>query len=137
MAIISILNNFDKKTQSDSIPLKEQLASSTKEVDIAMICANTYCAPCHLKKAQVFAVSLKDLQYQAKKEARAEIDPKSVVLEEHHDFLDVFSKKNSDILSPYQKYDHKIQLEKEQKSGHTPLSKIFFKELDTVKCYLD
>ena len=136
-AIISSLDNFDKKTQSGLVPLKEQSTSNTKDVDIAMIGADAYRAACRLKEAQVFAVSLKDLQYQAEKEARAETDPKSVVPEEYHDFLDVFSKKNSDTLPPHRKYDHKIQLEEEQKPGHAPLYKMSSEELDAVKRYLD
>lgn len=99
--IISSLDNSDKKIQSSSILLKEQLASSTKKVNIAMIDANTYHAACYWKRAQVFAVSLKDLQYQIKKEAKAENNPKSIILEDYHNFLDIFSKKNSNILLSY------------------------------------
>ncbi len=51
--------------------------------------------------------------------------------------MDVFSKKNSDILPSQQKYDHKIILEEEQKYGHTPLYKMLPQELDVVKCYFD
>ena len=80
---------------------------------------------------------MKDIQYQAEKKARAETDPKSVVPQEYHDFLDVFSKKNSDTLPPHRKYDHKIHLEEEQKPGHAPLYKMSPKELDVVKRYLD
>ena len=56
---------------------------------------------------------MRDIQYQAEKKARAETDPKSIVSTEYHDFLDVFSKKNSDTLPLHQKYDHKIYLKKE------------------------
>ncbi len=86
---------------------------STKKVDIAIIGVDAYCTACRLKRAQVFAVSMRDLEYQAEKEARPETNPRSVVPEEYHDLLDVFSKKNSDTLLPHQKYDHKIILEKE------------------------
>ncbi len=44
---------------------------------------------------------MRDIQYQAEKEARAETDPKNVVPQEYHDFPDIFSKKDSDILPPY------------------------------------
>ena len=109
----------------------------TKEVDVAMIGADAYCAACRLKRAQVFAVSMRDLEYQAEKEAKPEIDPRSIVSEEYHDLLDVFSKKDSDTLPPHQKYDHKIILEEQQKHGHAPLYKMSPQELDAVKCYLD
>ena len=80
---------------------------------------------------------MKDLEYQAKKEARPKTNPKSIVLEEYHNFLDVFSKKNSDILPFHQKYDLKIILEKDQKPGHALLYKMSTQELNIVKCYLD
>ena len=56
---------------------------------------------------------MKDIQYQAEKKARAETNPKSVVPQEYHDFLDVFSKEDSDTLLPHRKYDHTIHLEEE------------------------
>ena len=52
-------------------------------------------------------------------------------------FWNVFSKKNSDTLLPYRKYDHKIILEEDQKYGHAPLYKMSLQELDAVKHYLN
>ena len=85
----------------------------------------------------MFAISMRDVQYQAEKKAKAETNPKNVLPQEYHDFLDVFSKKDSDTLPPHRKYDHKIQLEEEQKPGHAPLYKMSPEELDAVKRYLD
>ncbi len=82
----------------------------TKEVDVIMIGVDAYYAACRLKRAQVFAISMRDLEYQAKKEARPKTDSKSIVPEEYHDLLDVFSKKNSNTLFLHQKYDHKMIL---------------------------
>ena len=109
----------------------------TKEVDVAMIGADAYRAACRLKRAQVFAVSMRDLEYQAEKEAKPETDPRTVVPAEYHNFLDVFSKKNSDTLPPHRKYDHKIILEEKQKHGYAPLYKMSPQELDVVKHYLN
>ena len=53
---------------------------------------------CQLKKAQVFAIFIKNLEFKAEKEARPETNLKTIVLEKYYDFLDVFLKKNSDIL---------------------------------------
>ena len=64
---------------------------------------------------------MRDLEYQAKKEAKLETDPKTVIPVEYYDLLDIFFKKNLDTLPPHQMYDHKIILEKEQKHGHTLL----------------
>ncbi len=44
-----------------------------------MIDADAYCIACHLKGTQVFAVSMREIQYQAEKEVRAETNLKSVV----------------------------------------------------------
>ena len=134
---INSLESSDKKELPVSIPTTKTSKPKAKDIDIAMIGADAYRAACHLKGAQVFAVSMRDIQYQAEKEARAETDPKSVVPQEYHNFLDVFSKKDSDTLPPYQKYDHKIHLEEEQKPGHAPLYKMSPEELDAVKRYLD
>ena len=56
---------------------------------------------------------MKDIPYQAKKEARAKNNPRSVVPQEYYDFLDVFSKIDSDTLLPHRKYNHKIHFEEE------------------------
>ncbi len=61
----------------------------------------------------MFTVSIRDIQYQAEKKARAETDPKSVAPQKYHDFLDVLSKKDLDTLPLHRKYDHKIHLEEE------------------------
>ncbi len=106
--VISLLDNAGKKNMP--IPLRTPKIG-TKEVDIAMIGADAYRAACRLKGAQVFAVSMRDLEYQAEKKAKPETDPRSVILEEYHNLLDVFSKKDSDTLPSHQKYDHKIILE--------------------------
>ena len=43
----------------------------------------------------------------------------------------------SDTFSLYEKYDHKNNLEKDQKPGYSLLYKMSFQELDDVKQYLD
>ena len=85
---------------------------------------NAYCISWKLKKAQVFAVFMRDLKYQAEKEAKPKTDLKNIVQNEYHYLFDVFFKKNSDILFLYQKYNYKIILEKKQKHSHTPFYKI-------------
>ncbi len=112
-ATINSLDNSDKKELSVLLAAIKTSKPKAKDIDIAMIGADAYCATCCLKGVQVFTVSMRDIQYQAEKEARAETDPKSVVPQEYHDFLDVFSKKDSDTLPPHRKYDHKIHLEEE------------------------
>ena len=80
---------------------------------------------------------MRNIIYQTKKKARAEINLRSIVPQEYYNFLDVFSKKNLDTFLPYQKYNHKIHLKEKQKPSHILLYKIFPKELDAIKRYLN
>ena len=77
------------------------------------------------------------MEYQAEKKARAETNLKNIVSQKYHNFFNVFLKKNLDTFPPYQKYDHKIHLKKEEKLGHASLYKMFPEELDTIKRYLN
>lgn len=61
IAIISNLNKFDKKIQSDLLLLKKQSTSNTINNDIAIINIDLYCTNYYLKKAQFFAIFLKNL----------------------------------------------------------------------------
>ena len=53
------------------ISATKELDAKAKDIDITMISANVYYATCYLKKAQVFAILMKDIEYQAEKEVRA------------------------------------------------------------------
>ena len=131
------MNSPDKKKPPVSILAIIKSEPKVKDIDIALIGTAAYCAAYRLKRAQVFAVSIRDIQYQAEKEAKDETNPKNVVPQKYYNFLDVFSKKDSDTLPPHRKYNHKIQLEEEQKSGYASRYKMSLKELDAVKQYLD
>ena len=78
-ATISSLESSNKKELPVSILISKILKSKAKNNDIAMIGIDTYCVAYCLKKAQIFVISIKDIQYQAKKEAKAKTDPKSVI----------------------------------------------------------
>lgn len=54
-----------------------------------------------LKRAQVLAIPMRNLEFQIAKKARPETDPKSVILKEYYDFLGVFSEKDLDKLPFY------------------------------------
>lgn len=64
------------------IPAIKKSTPKVQDVDKAMIGADAYQAACRLKRAQVFALSMKNIQYQAEKEARAKTNPKSIIPEE-------------------------------------------------------
>ena len=97
---------------------KVELVDKTKPLDLAFIGAALFQYLAKQKDVKIFAVSMQDIEnelnailmknieYQLNKTAKAPTDPKTVVLKEYHEFLDVFSKKASDTLSPHSKYDH-------------------------------
>ena len=66
------------------------------------------------QKAKIFAISMPDIEHQLNKTAKPVTNPKTIVPEKYHDFLDVFSKDISDTLRSYGKYDHKIKLLKDK-----------------------
>ena len=78
-----------------------------------MIGADVYYIFCHLKGSQVFTLSMKDIQNEVEKEPRANVNSKIVLSHKYHNFYDNFSKKNSNNLFLYQKYDYKVYLEEE------------------------
>ena len=92
------------------------------------------------KKAEIFAISMRDIKYQLNKTTKPPTNLKTVVLEEYHDFLDVFSKDISDTLRPYGKYDHKIELLKDKQLsnlGHSTLWGMSTPQLEFVKKFLE
>ena len=131
------MKSSDKKELLVFILTIKILESKAKNINIAMISANAYCVIYYWKEAQVLAVLMKEIQYQVDKEARAETDPRSIILQEYHCFFDIFSKKNSDTLYLYRKYDHKIHLDEEQKLNYASLYKMSHKKLDAMKRYLN
>lgn len=78
-----------------------KLNLKAKDTDIAIIGIDAYCAACYLKKAQVFTIFIRNIQYQAKKKAKAKTNPKTVVSQKYHDFFDIFTKKNLDTFLLY------------------------------------
>lgn len=85
----------------------------------------------------MFIVSIKNLEYQAEKEARPKTYLKVIIPKKYYNFLDIFSKKNFNILFFYQKYDYKIILEEQQKHSNILLYKMLLQELNAIKHYLD
>lgn len=60
---ISTLNHFGKKRLPILISKAKISILITKEVNVVMIDADAYYATCKLKKALVFAVFIRDLEY--------------------------------------------------------------------------
>jgi hypothetical protein len=51
----------------------------------------------------------------------------------YKDFINIFSKIESDKLPPHRSYDHKITLENNNILKYSPLYKIFIKKLEILK----
>lgn len=64
---------------------------------------------------------MNNIQYQAKKKARAKTNPKNIIPKKYHIFLNVFLKIEFDIFPLHQKYNYKIHQEEKQKPGHVLL----------------
>ncbi len=62
-ATINSLDSSDKKELPVPLTAIKTSEPKAKDIDIAMIGADTYCTTCRLKRAQMFAVSMRDIQY--------------------------------------------------------------------------
>ena len=59
--IISNLKSFEKNVLSVPIPVIKTSKSKAKNINIAMIDANSYHLPCRFKKTSVFAILMRDI----------------------------------------------------------------------------
>ena len=89
------------------------------------------------KDVEIFAISMRDIEYQLNKAEKLITHPATVVPECYHDFLDVFSKEASNKVSSHLKYDHKIKLLKRSKDhGQAALRGMSKPQLKVVKKFL-
>ncbi len=80
---------------------------------------------------------MKNLNIQLKKQESSVVtDLKSVISIEYHDFLNVFSKEKTDVLSSHKKHDHRIELEEDKIHEYASLYNMSEKELLLIKKYL-
>lgn len=116
----------------------EAPVSKDKPLDLALIggAAFQYLAQ-KQKDVEIFAVPMRDIEYQLYKGEKPVTYPRTVVSEECHDFLDVFSKAASNPVS-HSKHDHKVKsLEEGKDHGHSPLCGMSRLQLKFVKQYLE
>lgn len=78
-AIISNLNSLNKKELPVSIPTTIKSKPKAGNIDIAIINTNVYYVACCLKRTQVFAKYIRNINYQFEKEARAKTNLRNVV----------------------------------------------------------
>ena len=120
--------NEPEPTKIDPAP-KRTRHTDLPPVDICLLGLVGFYRNLTQPDAIAFTTSLYEIdQILASKEA--ETDPQELTDEElvaqrlplvYQDFADVFSKAVSDVLPPHRLYDYKIQLEKENTLGYSPL----------------
>lgn len=70
-------------------------------INIIMIDIDIYCLTCKLRKALVFVIFIRNLEYQAKKRLNQKTDPKCLIPKKYQDFINVCSKKVLNFLFFY------------------------------------
>jgi hypothetical protein len=80
---------------------KDELDDAEKKtvpITVAQIGAVPFLKLARKPMHELFSVTLRDINIHLNKQAKPETDPRQVLPEEYHEFLDVFSKKASDEL---------------------------------------
>ena len=131
----------DEAKVNDKKPSVERAGENDKPLDLAFIGGAPFVHLAKKQKANIFAISMRDIEYQLNKTTKPPTDPKTVVPTKYHDLIDVFSKDVSDSLRPYEKYDHKIELLKDKDLasdlGHSGLRGMSTPQLEFVKKFLE
>ena len=89
----------------------------------------------YAKNMEIFSISIRDIEKALA--PKSTTDPAKKLPTEYHDFLDVFSRADSDILPPHRPYDHKIPLMDEKTPPWGPLYSMSQDELKVLKKYLE
>ena len=117
--------------------LQEEFAE-LPTIDISMIGAapfNTLVQQAsHAKNMEIFSISICDIEKALA--PKSTTDPAKKLPTEYHDFYNIFSQADSDILSPHCPYDHKIPLIEEKTPPWGLLYSISQDELKVLKKYL-
>ena len=117
---------------------KVELANETKPIDLVFIEGAPFTYLAKQKDVEIFAISMRDIEYQLEKATKTLTDLKTVVPEEYHKFLDVFSKEALDTLSEHSKYDHRIRfLEGYKDHGNSSLRAMSEPKLQFVKKFVE
>lgn len=89
----------------------------------------------HAKNMESFKISIYNIEKALA--PRCTINLAKKLPTKYHDFLDVFSRANSDILPPYRPYDHKISLMEDKTPSSGLMYSISQDELKVSKKYLE
>ena len=104
-------------------------------LDLAIIGAAAYNMLAKKPEAQIFAAIIEDI----KKALRVKeyVDPLPLLPKEYHEFADVFSRGDLDVLPPYRPYDHRVPVQENAKLPFSRLYSMLQNELEVLKKYLD
>ncbi len=118
------MNSFFENDYSIQTKNLENESSNKKSIiEIHFITIVSFNILSRQKNVKIFAVFMKNLEIQLKKQnSNTIIDLKSIISFEYHDFLNVFFKEKTNILSSHKKHDHRIKLEKDHESDHEYVS---------------
>ena len=108
----------ESTTSYESLPSSTSPSStgSTMRLDIARIGAHPFHMLSKKPGHEIFTISLRDLDQTLtppapiKIKVDKDVNPATILPVEYHEFLDVFSRKESEVLPPHRPYDHKIEL---------------------------
>ena len=121
-------------------PTKD-ITSAARRMNISMIGAASFN---HLvqqsqknpSRTQIFSVTLQDINIALAPKKHS--DPATKLPTEYHNFLDVFSRKDADVLSKHRpQYDHAIKLMKGKTPTWGPLYSMSADELKVLKAYIE
>src|SRR6202451_3930276 len=93
-------NNSDPDIQED-IPNPNPIPKVTSKVDISLVNAVAYIRACKLPGTQQFTLNIKDITARSNSTSDSAPLDLSSVLEEYHDFADVFDKAKADTLAQH------------------------------------
>ncbi|TKA54567.1 hypothetical protein B0A49_13613 [Cryomyces minteri] len=109
--------------------------TSKRSLDIHLIGAAPFQSLAKKRDHRVFAISVRDIEKAMT--AKPEVDPATKLPEIYHEFLDVFSRKESDKLPGHRDFDHKIPLEEGKEPSFGSLYGMSQDELKVLRKYLD
>ena len=111
---------------------------STKPLELAMVGAALFQYLTKQKGVKIFGISMWDLEYQLNRTEKPVTTSATMVPKCYHEFLDVFSKKESDKVLSHSKYNHKIELVNGGKNhGQAALCGMSKPQLEFVKNFLE
>lgn len=102
-------------------------------LQLAMINAAPFQYLARQKDVEIFAISMRDINYQLNKDKKPPTNPATRVPECYHNFLNIFSKEASNIMSAHSKHNHVIRLLGENDHGQAALKPMSNKRLIFVK----